>query len=83
MSLFQVLGMLYSTLIIDIIGRKNLILRGQLLIGIFLFCIIIYDKVMIPIFGHNIGNIGTIVLIFMHLFTMNVTMGPCCAIYAT
>lgn len=83
MSLFQVFGMLCSTTIIDKVGRKNLILKGQILIGIFLFSIFIFNKLLDLVFGNHFVNYGIISLIFMHLFTMNITMGPCCAIYAT
>jgi hypothetical protein len=47
MSLFQFIGVLYSRIISDLVGRKNLILKGQIVIGIFLFSIFMLDKVFV------------------------------------
>lgn len=82
LSLVQVLATFVSSQVVDKVGRKKMILRGQASIAICLFGIVIFDKIVNQ-FGTTVGNIGVISLIFIHLMIMNLTLGPCCIIYCT
>ena len=83
LSLVQVLATFVSSQVVDKVGRKKMILRGQASIAICLFGIVIFDKIVSQFIGTTVGNIGVISLIFIHLMIMNLTLGPCCIIYCT
>lgn len=82
LSLMQVLATMISTEIVDKVGRKNMILKGQFLILVFLLIVSFFDKIIIPHFW-EFGTIGIIFFIFAHIMVMNLTLGPCCIIYCT
>lgn len=81
LSLLQVLSTLISTEVVDKLGRKDMILRGQAFIAFCLLGIFVFDKLFSLIFNAMFGTIGVIFLIFLHIMTMNLTLGPCCIIY--
>lgn len=83
LSVFQVLATLLSTQVVDKLGRKIMILRGQIFVALCLICITIFDKLLSQVLGSNVISICIIALIFLHLLAMNLTLGPCCIIYCT
>lgn len=83
LSVIQVFGTVVSTRVVDRAGRKKMILYGQLFILLCLLLIFIIDELIGSRWGTSFNSIGIITLIFMHLFAMNLTLGPCCIIYCT
>lgn len=81
LSLLQVLSTLISTQVVDKLGRKSMILRGQAFIAVCLLGIFVFDKLLSSIFNALLRTIGVIFLIFLHIMAMNLTLGPCCIIY--
>jgi hypothetical protein len=83
LSVFQVFATILSTLVVDKLGRKVLILRGQAFIAICLISITLFEEVFNELIGASATSIIVIIIIFVHLLGMNLTLGPCCIIYCT
>lgn len=60
-----------------------MILKGQAFLAFCLVAIFIFDKIFSSLLGQDIGTVGVVMLIFAHIFIMNLTLGPCCIIYCT
>jgi hypothetical protein len=60
-----------------------MILKGQAVIAVCLIFIALVDKVFSEIIGFTAASIIITILIFLHLLSINLTLGPCCIIYCT
>jgi hypothetical protein len=81
MSGVQVAATFASSLVVDRLGRKDMILNGQaILLGI-LFGIFLVDKIVREYVDATVSNYTIIGLIFTHLLVMNLTLGSCCIVY--
>lgn len=83
LALTQVIATLISSRFVDRLGRKSLILGGQIFIAACLLAIFIFDELLSQTMGAGTANVFIILLIFLHLIGNNMTVGPCCIIYCT
>ena len=83
LSFVQLIATFAATNVVDKIGRKIMILRGQVSVAICLFSIFVIYELIKDSFGSVFNSVAIIVLIFLHLLIMNLTLGTCCIIYCT
>lgn len=75
LAIIQLSATFVSSQIADKLGRKTLILRGQSLMAIYLLLMVLFDKILIKVVDNDICSVFMIIIIFLHLITMNITLG--------
>ena len=80
LSVAQVISAFVSSRVIDLYGRKKMILNGQKLLIIVLMGIFVSDRI-IQLFSSKLAEVLIVLLLFVHILVFNMTLGPVCIIY--
>lgn len=81
LALTQTFASLICSFLVDLFGRKYLILKGQKILIMILFSIFVVDN-MQEYISSQFLHILIVVLLYLHIITFNFSLGPVGIIYA-
>ena len=82
LSICQFIASLICSKIIDVYGRKFLVLKGQQILIFILFMIFIVDQLKVYIDDSKLIHYTIIALIYLHIVVYNFSLGPVGIVYA-
>jgi hypothetical protein len=81
LALTQTFASLICSFLVDLFGRKYLILKGQKILIMILFSIFVVDN-MQDYVSSQFLHILIVILLYLHIITFNFSLGPVGIIYA-
>ena len=80
LAIIQIIATVISSFIVDRKGRRPMLLSGYVILVVLLVGIFLSDTFLSSSF-HNFSEVLIIVLLFLHIFVMNMTLGAICIVY--
>lgn len=80
LAIIQIIATVISSLIVDRKGRRPMLLSGYVILVVLLVGIFLSDTFLSASF-HSFSEILIVVLLFLHIFVMNMTLGAICIVY--
>ena len=81
LALCQTLASLICSFLVDLFGRKYLLLKGQKVLILILFAIFLVDNLQ-DFIPAKLLHVLIVVLLYLHIIIFNFSLGPVAIIYA-